>query len=116
MVSEDGDTIPINGIPHYHSKTFGRFTGKFPHIAAGKALTSIHKHLVKYFNWFPAYDPENPPQFVIVIKNIDTEKKYAYIGTRIPQSERVILGRYGRHRVYQWSSKVQPISLQEVGY
>ena len=116
MLSLNGDTTPINGIPNYHRKTFGKFTGKHPYIGAGKALTSIHKHLVKYFNWFPSYDPENPPQFVIVMKNLDTDKKYAYIGTRIQQEQRAILGAYGRHRIYKWNSKVEPVPLESVGW
>jgi hypothetical protein len=115
-VSPDGDTTPINGIPNFHTKTFGKFTAKFPYIAAGKALTSIHKHLVKYSSWFPTYNGQNPPQFIIVMKNIETGKKYAYLGNRIQAEQRVVLGEYGRHRVYQWNSKIQPISLNSVGW
>ncbi len=116
MVSPEGDTTPINGIPSYHKGTFGRFTAKYPYIAAEKALTSINKHLVKYKDWFPTYDKKNPPSFIIVIKNIDTDKKYAYIGTRVARPQRVILGIYGRNRLYQWNNHVKPIDLAAVGY
>jgi hypothetical protein len=121
VVDETGNTTPINGIPNFHTKTFGQYNGKYPYVAASKALTSIYKHLSKYPEWFPSHDKNNPPSVVFVLRNTETDKLYSYMGSRTaaPQSldePRVILGRYGRPRVYKWQNKVEPVPLSSVGY
>jgi hypothetical protein len=122
IINDEGDTRPINGIPGYHSKKMGNFNGKYPYSAASKALTSVYKHLSKYkTEWFPWYNPDDPPKIVLVIQNIDNGKKYAYIGSRstAPQSKdgpRVIVGDNGRQRIYKWLNRVEHIQLSAVGH
>ncbi len=122
ILNADGTTKPINGIPGFHSGKTGVFHGRYPYSAASKGLTSVYKHLLKYKkDWFPWYDHENPPKIVIVIKNTDTGKKYAYVGSRetAPQSlngPRVLTGARGRMRVYKWVNRLQPVDLASVGW
>jgi hypothetical protein len=122
VMNDEGDTQPINGIPGFHAGKTGLFHGKYPYNAASKALTSIYKHFLKYKKeWFPWYDPDKPPKVIVVIQNTETGKKYAYVGSRstAPQSKdgpRVIIGAYGRNRVYKWVNHVEHIALSAVGY
>jgi hypothetical protein len=117
ITDEDGNTSPINGIPTYHTKTFGLYRSKYPSMAAKKALTSIYKHFTKYPTWFPNYDRENPPQIVFVIKNRITNKRYAFLGSREQVEEpRTVSGQYGRQRVYRWVNTVQSVDLASVGW
>lgn len=109
---DTGDTKPIAGIPEYHKQTFGKYAGKSPIVAASKALTSIYKHMNKYPDWFPDYEHGNPPHVIIVIKNISTEKLYAYVANVIAKEEPVTLA----SRTYKFTNKLKPIPLNSVGW
>jgi hypothetical protein len=120
FLNKEYETSPISGIPEYHSKKKGEFHGKTPRLAASKALTSIYAHLKKYQDeWFPTVDLEHPPNIVFVIENVDTQKKYAYIGSRVtaPQSRnepRRITNKDGRVRVYKWINKLESRRLADI--
>lgn len=116
--AEDGSiqTTPINGVPRYHTGTFGRYTGKYPYVAASKALTSIYRVLAA-----SSPSPGASPPIVFVLRNEETGKRYAYLGERSPAPQsldepRVILGRYGRPRIYRWKNKISPIELESIGF
>ncbi len=118
IADDDGNTSAINGIPTYHTKTFGRYRGNYPYLAAKKGLTSIYKHFSKYPDWFPKYNSNDPPQIIFVLKHLNTGKLYAYLGQRMraPTESRSIVGSYGRVRVYRWINKVQAVDLESVGW
>ena len=67
-------------------KQYGEFKAKFPKIAANNALTELFKYIDD------SEDFENK-FLVFVIKNIQTEKLYKYIGTRI-KLENVVQNKY----------------------
>jgi hypothetical protein len=118
ITDDDGNTSAINGIPTYHTKTFGRYRANYPYMAAKKGLTSTYKHFAKYPDWFPNYDRNNPPQIILVLKHLNTGKLYAYLGTRTKMSGEpvTIVGSYGRTRVYRWINRVQAVDLESVGW
>jgi hypothetical protein len=117
ITDDNGNTTTINGIPTYHTNTFGRYRSKYPYMAAKKALTSIYKHFIKYPTWFADYDRTQPPQIVFVLKNINNNKLYAYVGSRTQVDEpRAVAGMYGRQRVYLWVNNIQAVDLASVGW
>jgi len=115
----DKDPIDIAGVPEYGTKYFGEYSGKYPKQAASKAFTGLHKHMKKFYktgDWFPGYNPENPPIIYFTLVNIDTDVSGNYIGTRIPahQGNRSIVNSNdGRVRNYRWENKVRKLISQE---
>lgn len=104
---------PIKGIPSYGMEYYGEYTGPYPYLAASKAFTGIQKYLKKWQDsgtgdWFPGYDPEDPPEIIFTLENVMTGKSNIYHGTRIPahQGDRTVVNADGRIRNYRWENKV----------
>lgn len=104
---------PIKGIPSHDMEYFGEYTGPFPYLAASKAFTGIQKYMKKWWksgtgNWFPDYDPEDPPDIIFTMENVMTGKSAIYHGTRVQahQGKRTVINADGRVRNYQWENKV----------
>lgn len=107
------DMIDIKGIPQYNENYYGDYTGKYPYVAASKAATGIYKHLKKFYKggWFPDYDPEEPPEIVFILTNMETGEHVQYHGARVPahQGNRTLVGDQGRVRNYKWDNIVTKI-------
>lgn len=124
IYDDSRNITPIAGIPEYYTNEFGNYSGYYPYIAAQKAVTGIYRHMKKYPDWFPEYDPDNAPPLVLVLVRKEDGKKFAYNGWRepAPQSKGKTQGRMvqssdtRRTRSYKWISKVKKISLEDVGY
>lgn len=114
----------IAGVPEYGSDSFGQYTGYYPYEAASKAFSGLQRHMKMFHKqrmptWFPAYDPESPPVMIFIIRDIDSERRYAYQGQRefAPQSvdaPRVVTGPDGRVRAYNWINNIKPLKLADV--
>lgn len=107
------DARPIKGIPSHGMVYFGEYTGPFPYLAASKAFTGIQKYMKKWngtgtVEWFPDYDPKEPPEIIFTMENVETGWTGTYHGTRVPahQGKRTVVNDDGRVRNYQWENKV----------
>lgn len=111
----NGDPEPIAGVPEYGQMFFGEYSGQYPYQAASKAFTGLQKHMKKFHNgndtWFPGYDPEQPPEIMFKLVDVDTLEGDYYHGERVPahQGERVVVNNDGRVRHYRWDNKVTKI-------
>lgn len=115
----DNDVLnEIAGVPEYGQKYFGEYTGEYPYQAANKAFTGLQKHMNKFHNkdnkeWFPGYDPENPPVIIFKLVDVGSDEGVYYQGVRVPhhQGERRIINADGRERIYRWDTKVKKLEL-----
>lgn len=122
--SKTDQLVTIAGVPGYDMDYYGEYTGNYPYQAASKAFTGLQKHMKKFHGqrkskpWFPGYDPENPPDIVFKMVEINDDDDIVdedwYIGKRVParQGRRVIVNSTdGRIREYKWESKVRKFEV-----
>lgn len=106
--------FPIAGVPGYNEEFFGEYTGKYPYEAASKAFTGLQKHMKKFYktgDWFPHYDPEQPPVIIYKLVEMDTDNDVVlmYRGERTPahQGDRTVVNKSdGRIRHYRWDNNI----------
>ena len=115
------DLVTIAGIPSQNNDdmySYGTYTGKYPYVAASKAFTGLQKYLKKFHKdseWFPGYDPKNPPSIVYNLINVETGKSQYYQGYRVPalQGNRTVINSEdGRIREYKWDNIINKIKLE----
>lgn len=110
-INGDGDMTKIDGVPEYGYKYFGEYTGVWPYNAASKAFTGLQKHMNKFNKtgrWFQDYDPDQPPDIIFTIEDVETSVSMQYRGERVPahQGERQVVSSSGRVRNYRWENKI----------
>jgi hypothetical protein len=112
----DGNPNEIAGVPEYERKYYGEYTGVYPYQAASKAFTGLQKHIKKFYksgDWFPGYDPEEPPVITFKLVDVNNDEADWYQGYRIPahQGVREVINKSdGRIRRYRWENKVVKIN------
>lgn len=112
----DGNPNVIAGVPEYERKYYGEYTGVYPYQAASKAFTGLQKHIKKFYktgDWFPGYNPEEPPVISFKLVDVNNGEEDWYQGRRIPHHQgvrEVINQTDGRIRRYRWKNKVVKIS------
>ena len=112
------DGHPIAGVPEYGKDTFGLYSGKYPYVAASKAFSNLQKHMKKFSkDWFPDYEPDNPPTIIFLLRRLSDKKIFAYQGRRktAPQSKdgpRIVESE-GRTRVYRWVNESQALDTED---
>lgn len=115
MSPDQNNWVSIAGVPEFGQMYFGEYSGKYPNQAASKAFTGLQKHIKKFSkgDWFPDVDPENPPEIIFKLVDVETQEGDYYHGVRVPahQGERVVVNaKDGRVRRYKWDNKVRKIS------
>lgn len=117
------ELIAIAGVPEYDMDYYGEYTGNYPYQAASKAFTGLQKHMKKFYRqregqpWFPGYNPENPPDIIFKMIEVDTGEEDWYHGERVPahQGRRVVVNDTdGRVREYKWENKVKKFDPNEL--
>ena len=81
------------------NQTYGSFKGKTPKIAASKIMTHLIKYLV-----LNNTDDLHGKFIVFVIRDIDSEKEYKYIGNRIKLHNPVIIEKDGKKIEYKYKN------------
>ena len=85
------------------NETFGKFRGTIPKRVASKAFSS----LIQFINIDTLNEDEIQEKFIVfVIKNIENEKMYKYIGTRIKLKNPIKVIKNGKEIEYKFKNVI----------
>ena len=80
-------------------KTYGKFSGTIPKNAASKAYSVLFKFMKHNDDLFGKF-------IVFVIKEIETNKEYKYIGSRIKLQNPVVVNKNGKEITYNFKNVI----------
>jgi len=80
-------------------KTYGKFSGTIPKNAASKAYSVLFKLMKDNDNLFGKF-------IVFVIRDIETNKEYKYIGSRIKLENPVVVNKNGKEITYNFKNVI----------
>jgi ABC-type enterochelin transport system ATPase subunit len=81
------------------NQTYGKFSGTCPKNAASKAYSVLFKHLKDKENLFGKF-------IVFVIRDINNNKEYKYIGNRIKLENPVVVSKNGKEIIYNYKNVI----------
>lgn len=93
-------TYTIVDFPH-KGKTYGKFSGTIPKNAASKAYSTLFKFMKQNNN-----DNLFGKFIVFVIKEIETNKEYKYIGSRVKLQNPVVVSKNGKEITYNFKNVI----------
>ena len=80
-------------------QTYGKFSGTIPKNAASKAYSVLFKFMKQNDNLFGKF-------IVFVIREIETNKEYKYIGSRIKLQNPVVVNKNGKEIIYNFKNVI----------
>lgn len=80
-------------------KTYGKFSGNIPKNAASKAYSVLFKFMKQNDDLFGKF-------IVFVIKEIETNKEYKYIGSRVKLQNPVVVNKNGKQITYNFKNVI----------